>query len=148
MDAQNVFLQKLHRVLLSRFSIIMESSLHPLPTFLKRLAFPIFTFSTGSQVLTGCFVAENMPDNLRWWLQGYNDEIQYAIDNRVVAPINTEKEWSDLERGLSNRTRISKVVEPLITSKWGQNSPYNLQCPEGTSSPYRVCCYSYGADYV
>ena len=28
--------------------------------------------------LTGKFVAENMPTNVSGWLQGYNDEIQYA----------------------------------------------------------------------
>ena len=31
--------------------------------------------------LTGGFVAEDMPDNVRWWLQSYNDQIQYVVDH-------------------------------------------------------------------
>ena len=41
--------------------------------------------------LTGRFVAENMPTNVSGWLQGYNDEIQYAIDNKVKANSETAK---------------------------------------------------------
>ena len=39
--------------------------------------------------LEGQFVAEGMPDNVRWWMQGYDDEIQAAIDHRVSASSET-----------------------------------------------------------
>ena len=35
--------------------------------------------------LTDIFDAKDMPENLRWWLQGYSDEIQSAIDNKMRA---------------------------------------------------------------
>ena len=79
--------------------------------------------------LTGRFVAENMPANLRWWLQGYNDEIQYAIANQVRGSIEVSQEWDDLKRGEPNRTVMTTIVEPLIESTWGQGDGYNDYCP-------------------
>ena len=79
--------------------------------------------------LTGKFVVENMPANLRWWLQGYNDEIQYAIANQVRGSIEVSQEWDDLKRGEPNRTVMTTIVEPLIESTWGQGWQYNAMCP-------------------
>ena len=31
------------------------------------------------------FVVENMPKNINYWLTSLNDEIQYAIDNAIMA---------------------------------------------------------------
>ena len=39
------------------------------------------------------FVADDMPDNVRGWLQGYSDEIQFAIDNQMRASAETAKQW-------------------------------------------------------
>ena len=46
--------------------------------------------------LTGRFCTENMPTNVSGWLQGYNDEIQYAIDNQMKATAEAAKLWKDL----------------------------------------------------
>ncbi len=81
--------------------------------------------------LTGKFVVENMPENLRWWLQGYNDEIQCAIDNQLRASTKVAQEWEDFAKGRPSVGQRSVVVEPLIDTEWGQDEPYNLQCPNG-----------------
>ncbi len=81
--------------------------------------------------LTGRFVAEKMPENLRWWLQGYNDQIQYAIDNQLRASTEAVQEWEDFAKGRPNVGQRSVIVEPLIDTEWGQDEPYNLQCPNG-----------------
>lgn len=71
--------------------------------------------------LTGEFVAENMPTNISSWLQGYNDEIQYAIDNKLKATSETAKLWKDLANGNSKAAKATTVVAPLIQTRWSQN---------------------------
>jgi fibronectin type 3 domain-containing protein len=80
--------------------------------------------------LTGTFVAENMPENFRWWLQGYSDEIQFAIDNKTRASSKTAKMWKDLTEGKGNVAKATNVVNPLIQTKWNQNKYYNNLCPQ------------------
>ncbi len=80
--------------------------------------------------LSGTFVAEDMPDNLRGWLQGYDNEIQAAIDHRLSASSETAQKWHDLENGV-RAPRAVTVVDPLIQTRWGQGSPYNNYCPSG-----------------
>ena len=80
--------------------------------------------------LTGTFVTEDLPDNVRGWLQGYDDEIQAAIDHRVSASSETAQKWHDLENGV-RAPRAVTVVNPLIQTRWGQGSPYNNYCPSG-----------------
>ena len=75
--------------------------------------------------LTGAFVAEDMPDNVRGWLQGYNDEIQYAIDNKMKATAETNKLWEELIEGNSKAGKAAVIVAPLIQTKWNQNKYYN-----------------------
>ena len=85
--------------------------------------------------LTGNFVADNMPDNLREWLQGYNDEIQYAIDHQMRATAETTKMWKDLMDGNSKVAKSTVVVAPLIQTKWNQNKYYNRLCPAISDGP-------------
>ena len=64
---------------------------------------------------------QNMPENMKAWLQGYADQI----------------EWMK-EKGIKAQTRsIAKAgaksaIEPLLKSEWNQYSPFNDQCPTYT----------------
>ena len=80
--------------------------------------------------LTGKFVAENMPTNLRGWLQGYNDEIQFAIDSKAKATAETAKQWKDLMDGNTKAGKATTIVGPLVQTTWNQNAPYNNLCPQ------------------
>ena len=80
--------------------------------------------------LEGQFVAEGMPENVRWWLQGYEDGIQWAVDNGISASSETARQWQDLERGVKG-PRTEVVVGPLVQTHWAQNAPYNNLCPSG-----------------
>lgn len=71
--------------------------------------------------LTGRFVAENMPTNVSGWLQGYNDEIQYAIDNGLKASDETTRLWKDLIEENSKAAKTTTVVAPLVQTTWDQN---------------------------
>ena len=79
--------------------------------------------------LTGKFVAENMPTNVSGWLQGYNDEIQYAIDNKLKVTSKTAKLWKELIDGNSKAGKATVIVDALIQTKWDQDPGYNDLCP-------------------
>ena len=82
--------------------------------------------------LTGRFVTEDMPDNLRGWLQGYSDMVQDAIDRQLRATPATTQQWEALCNGNPNVGRAVTVVQPLVQTQWNQGSPYNLLCPNGS----------------
>lgn len=82
--------------------------------------------------LTDKFIVEGMPENMRWWLQGYSDEIQWAIENNAPAGKNSLAEWQDLIDGQPAKDSPVVVVAPLLSTTWNQGSPYNMYCPSGT----------------
>ena len=79
--------------------------------------------------LTGNFVAENMPENAHSWLQGYSDEIQYAIDSKMKASAETSKLWKDLSEGNAKAAKATIVVDALVQTQWDQDPLYNNFCP-------------------
>ena len=81
--------------------------------------------------LNGPFDIENMPDNKRTWIEGYSNEIQYAIAHQTRATLEVTQQWRDLAEGNFNQGR-AVVVTPLLQTKWNQGSPYNLLCPGGS----------------
>ena len=90
--------------------------------------------------LTNKFVAEGMPDNVRGWLQGYDDEIQWGIDHQVRATSETAKQWKDLAAGKTNAAKATAIVDALVQTKWNQGSPYNNLCPKiGTTTTVTGC---------
>ena len=89
--------------------------------------------------LTGRFVAENMPTNVSGWLQGYNDEIQYAIDSKMSATAETAKLWKDLIEGNSKAAKATAIVPNLLKTEWDQDPLYNNYCPyDNTASELTV----------
>lgn len=77
-------------------------------------ASPILGYSDRGQLS-----ADDMPDNLRYWLDGYAQEIAWAQANSLMA---TE--------GTTVMDPARQVVMPLMQTAWSQNEPYNLLCPE------------------
>ncbi len=66
---------------------------------------------------SGCFDPDNAPDGLMMLMSGYEVEHNYVISN-----------YNTIDSHSSKRENVS-AISPLIKSKWGQNSPFNLQCP-------------------
>ena len=65
----------------------------------------------------GEFRLDHMPDNVRYWLESYVEQIK-ALDKGATPVIKA-------------RTRSAQpVIEPLIKTQWDQYAPYNLRCPE------------------
>ena len=64
----------------------------------------------------GQFDPQNMPENMKAWLQGYNDQMAYLNEHpEAAAPQMTVSGGS---------------ISPLLQSEWDQGNPYNLLCPE------------------
>ena len=91
---------------------------------------PILAFSDE-----GAFVAENMPAHIRFFLDGYTEEIQYIVDNQQQVDETIQQQWESL---LSNAIPAQKdgdvVVGPLLgDNKWNQTMYYNDLCPADAS---------------
>lgn len=64
----------------------------------------------------GKFDPQHMPENMKAWLQGYNDQMAYLNEHpEAAAPQKTVSGGS---------------IAPLLQSEWDQGNPYNLLCPE------------------
>jgi hypothetical protein len=67
----------------------------------------------------GCIDADNMPDGLRYLLDGYEQQLQLLdADTQLVG------------EGRSLRRTPLAAIAPLITTTWYQSEPYNNLCPE------------------
>lgn len=65
----------------------------------------------------GSFDVDNMPENMKAWLQGYVDQIEW-LNAHPETPVATKA-----------TRRSQNVIRPLIQTHWGQDDPYNLFCP-------------------
>ena len=89
--------------------------------------------------LTGSFLQLDIPENVKCWLQGYSDEIQYIIDNRLSADPEATRQWNAYAKG-EPLAKATVVVEPLLSTQWDQGDPYNQQCPTvNGSATYSGC---------
>ena len=65
----------------------------------------------------GSFDLSKAPSNVRWWLSQYE---------KAISSLGKET-----HEAISHRAEIVKEeIVPFITTTWGQNYPYNSQCPE------------------
>ena len=91
---------------------------------------PILAFSDE-----GAFITENMPAHIRFFLDGYTEEIQYIVENQLCANEAIKQQWKAL---LSDATPEQKgrdmVVDPLLGNiAWNQRIYYNDLCPADTT---------------
>ena len=63
----------------------------------------------------GSFNPAQLPDNARWWLGEYQHQLQWLRDHPETKP--------------RKATNLDKNVEPLLTTTWNQDVPYNNMCP-------------------
>lgn len=66
--------------------------------------------------LDGTFDAEAMPENMKWWLAEFQDQLEWLR--------------SHPEAALSEPKRFNTSVAPMIQTTWSQGVPYNILCPK------------------
>ena len=69
---------------------------------------------------TGNLDMDRLPENLKWWLDGYVRQIKAL--GTSVKPVKTVK-----TRGVEEP---KEAIAPLIQTKWNQSYPYNMWCPD------------------
>ena len=62
-------------------------------------------------------VSAAMPDNMKAWLDEYDQQIKMR-KALMLAAANDESPVAERE-----------AIAPMVTTKWGQDSPFNLKCP-------------------
>lgn len=68
---------------------------------------------------TGTFRPDSMPTAMKWWLDEYERELAYAA----------QKDNGTDKTVLKRQLPTYATIEPLLTSMWGQEEPYNALCP-------------------
>ncbi len=84
------------------------------------------------------FVTENQPLNVQWWLQQYEDQIRYAREKQFEPEKSIKDKWEYYLKddfGSIKTTVNSKEIEPLLTTLWDQDFPYNYYCPSDPAGP-------------
>lgn len=71
---------------------------------------------------SGRFDESKIPVNMKTWLDGYAAEMTHYM---AKLPDGIGREGAPLKAS-------RQPIEPLITTKWDQDSPYNLLCPTDT----------------
>lgn len=74
----------------------------------------------------GSFDAQNLPDNMKAWLQEYTNQIAWVEKQGEVAASTSKV------RKVS--ASVKEAIAPLIQTKWNQANPYNYYCPNFVSS--------------
>lgn len=75
---------------------------------------------------------ENIPCNMKVWLDGYKGQIEYlqAHPNMIVNNSGPRRASAD----------DNQSVEPMLSSMWDQGDPYNRECPlSGNEHCYTGC---------
>lgn len=80
----------------------------------------------------GSFDAENVPENMKAWLQMYAQQIE-ALPADYAPSVSANAAGSP-------RKAERKNIGALVKTKWNQGDPYNLQCPlDGGSRSVTGC---------
>ena len=80
---------------------------------------------------SGSFDADNMPDNMRWWLSEYANQIAFAAENKTSGQPEIFVKSTAAKRA---------DIAPMCKTKWNQDAPYNNDCPKaGTIPTYTGC---------
>ena len=95
---------------------------------------PIIGYSTSSS-----FDTANVPPALQKMIEGYKNQIRFAIENDLLVTAAIEDKWNDFLNNKLDESVGTDVVAPLLSTKWNQSPYYNDQCPfDNTYSEHTV----------
>ena len=72
---------------------------------------------------SGSIDPDDLPDNMRAWLQGYADQIVWLQSN------GDGKSDGSIRSRATRRAAAMTAIEPLVQTNWDQGRPYNALCP-------------------
>ena len=65
----------------------------------------------------GEFDYTKLPDNMRFWLEGYEQELLYLSEHPEAMPDKPKY------------APVHDAISPMVTTRWNQGDPYNQECP-------------------
>ena len=81
----------------------------------------------------GAFSMSQISPEFKFWMDGFSNQILYAIDNDLKADELTKLKWTELfHPELKSSSKTSTSVAPLLTTRWDQGGYYNDLCPGGS----------------
>lgn len=81
------------------------------------------------------FATENLPPNLKDWLDGYAEQIRMAVEMKATATDEIQADWECLRQRKNLPIKSETAVNPLIATTWSQGQYYNMLCPEDNNGP-------------
>lgn len=83
----------------------------------------------------GTFDPANMPPAMKWWIEEYGRQIEYALTNGLASATSSTPSLRR-QAAMVNRQEIA----PMLKTDWDQGTPYNNQCPtDATVRTYTGC---------
>ncbi|MBN1337740.1 MAG: C10 family peptidase [Bacteroidales bacterium] len=92
---------------------------------------PVLGYSLGGE-----YSALNPAPNYLWLMEDYKNNIRWLRRNSIPQEKDIAEQWDrwTLYAGFVPSDN-AKDVEPLLTSAWNQDWPYNYYCPQDPSGP-------------
>jgi hypothetical protein len=90
---------------------------------------PVFAYSTESS-----FDLQDIAPATQLWIDKYMEQTDLIINQNIVADEKVKKAWSQYMSGNIQRGS-EKSVSTLVTTRWNQNYPYNMDCPPHPAGP-------------
>lgn len=143
-------LQRVHSLSAPSMRAVAGKDVKRVPAFTSYIADEpasyVFTGSEGWMILsaddnapailgysdTGVFDPENIPDNMRAWLDSYAEQIKWMREN----PSN----FTPLAVTDGDVTESRTEIAPMLTTKWNQDSPFNDKTPRFDGVPTMTGC--------
>lgn len=86
---------------------------------------------------TGTFDYAQAPENMKWWLSQYSEQIHNAINDVKAGKLTFA---STSERAKARRKAAGRVTIPeLIKTKWNQSEPFNNAIPYNNNKMVTGC---------
>ena len=92
------------------------------------VAIPILGYTSS-----GSFDINNLPYSFKKWIEGYKNQINYAIEKNLDAETYVKDSWKKLINGeVINQNDAGTNVNPLCATTWNQSPYYNALCPDNS----------------
>lgn len=85
---------------------------------------PILAYSYDNN-----FVTDNLPPNLKDWLDSYAEQIRIAVEMKTQTTDEIKTDWNCLREQKNLPIKSETQVYPLIATTWDQSPYYNALCP-------------------
>lgn len=90
-----------------------------------KASIPILAYSPN-----GSFPTENMPEVVKYWMSGYEKQLEEIVEKRLSPTPQISAIWDALEKETFSNAESSNTAGPLLQTTWNQSGYYNDFCPD------------------